>query len=569
MQRHQYLSPLNLLFLRVRLLAKFGQWTSLLALPELSDLIQLRRPVAVTEALLVAVYRTALARYEDDSDPVGMIQHFRTSVAPTYQGLLTRSAGLREADALKVMMLVAVAGTPPDVRLCQHLCTLEQLGQSDRAFLRALASTLPATPPVRPSKDLIHDAILAEARGDFEAAFVLALTAPHGVRRTQLLIRLSCELQVLEGKALALESFAELDAEGRKQCLSLRIVRLAFDGLEREAGLPGEPAILPSETAHRPVEPSPRLPNTLEEWAIWAIEQTDAVAVAEVARAGASEWAVEDLLAAPGGTDRVISVLNTHSSSLAIQYAIPHVVALFTRDHDWPRPECRGVYRALLLSLWADTRGGRNDLRVAAELAEALFNLGMDAPEYAEVVGMLRDIMGTSGSLDAIARGLEVVEMMSLAPSPNDHMRGMLLVDVDKLIRKHARHVDPAHRRLFAMLADELGQRDLPESVWGEEKDAVEGAAPESVLAGLNGLSVAIYSLSERAAQNLKNLLFEEAPEAKVQLLHDRDCSSRLRQIAAQGGRWHAEFPAVISARLTPTPNGARGIRVFADLRMP
>ncbi len=43
------LDALNLLFLRVQLLAELEQWDELLALPELSNLLQLRRPLLKTD----------------------------------------------------------------------------------------------------------------------------------------------------------------------------------------------------------------------------------------------------------------------------------------------------------------------------------------------------------------------------------------------------------------------------------------------------------------------------------------------------------------------------------------
>ena len=69
LREHYHLDGVNLLYLRVQLLANFLRWADLLALPEIPDLLRLRRPSAVTEALLRAVYHMHLARVRGPSQP--------------------------------------------------------------------------------------------------------------------------------------------------------------------------------------------------------------------------------------------------------------------------------------------------------------------------------------------------------------------------------------------------------------------------------------------------------------------------------------------------------------------
>ena len=95
----------NLLFLRVQLWAALGCREELLRLSALPELLRLRLPVAVTQALIEAVYASELRRFEEQGDPAGAVQHFRTEVAPRYGTLFTARAGLRSAAVLKSIML--------------------------------------------------------------------------------------------------------------------------------------------------------------------------------------------------------------------------------------------------------------------------------------------------------------------------------------------------------------------------------------------------------------------------------------------------------------------------------
>lgn len=89
------LDALNLLFLRVQLLAELGYWEELLRHPDLPDIIQVRRPLVVTRALIQAVYQRELTPYESEGDAAGVVQHFRDSVFPRYSSFTRRGRALK------------------------------------------------------------------------------------------------------------------------------------------------------------------------------------------------------------------------------------------------------------------------------------------------------------------------------------------------------------------------------------------------------------------------------------------------------------------------------------------
>src|SRR5205814_1391352 len=101
------------------------------SLRELPELLQLRRPVAVTEALVRAVYHEHLAGFELSNDPERAVDAFSREILPRYSSLFTTRAGMHSAEAAKGFMLLSVTRVPPDVSLREELLARRDLGDAD------------------------------------------------------------------------------------------------------------------------------------------------------------------------------------------------------------------------------------------------------------------------------------------------------------------------------------------------------------------------------------------------------------------------------------------------------
>ena len=103
------------------------------------------------EALLAllgirAVYRMHLTAVENVSRPGEAVRVFRDELLPRYNALFTTRAGLNSVEALKSLMLLAVASDPPLLSLRDDLLAAPDVSQADRSFIEALAALVPGTP---------------------------------------------------------------------------------------------------------------------------------------------------------------------------------------------------------------------------------------------------------------------------------------------------------------------------------------------------------------------------------------------------------------------------------------
>lgn len=115
------LDTLNLLFLRVQMLAELRVWNELLDLPELADLLQIRRPFAVTQSITQAVYQCKLSWFETTDAARSAVTYFQEIILPQYGVLYNNRAGSRIAELVKSFMLLAV-GVKLPIQRCEMSC---------------------------------------------------------------------------------------------------------------------------------------------------------------------------------------------------------------------------------------------------------------------------------------------------------------------------------------------------------------------------------------------------------------------------------------------------------------
>jgi hypothetical protein len=125
LQEEYHLDAINLLFLRVELLASFRRWAALLDLPEMPDLLRLRRPVAVTEALI---------------RPFIITSWFRSKVQPTHRGCEKNGTGTFATADFRGFSPLPLGASP--IFLQPHR---GQERHSSGTYTRATSHCLPTT----------------------------------------------------------------------------------------------------------------------------------------------------------------------------------------------------------------------------------------------------------------------------------------------------------------------------------------------------------------------------------------------------------------------------------------
>lgn len=520
--KDQYeLGSWNLLFLRVQMLADLGRWEELLSLPQLPDLLRIRRPLAVTEALLSAVYRRELEDFELRADPKGAAEHFARHVYPLYAPLFAYRTGMRSPEVLKSFTLLAVTSGEPDLVLRDEILRIARLPASEQHYLVRLAELAPEPAVPLYAGDALSHAMDEWRQGHYDRVFALASEAPASIGRAQLLMQCAYEIAALEVRRAAVEAVESLPAKDRDALLGSRWARDIWTEL----------AGVEEATGAKP-------PSGWVEWLERLGQGWDEAEAVDVARQGGDQWDVEELLDAPGALRSFVDGLMGGESvkvEAAIRTALPHLIAFVQRDPEWPRRDLLPLYESLLFLLATTDRGGRDELNLFNELLSALLSIGVTEERYWEVVGWGTELWERFSGLKNVDWVLDLLDLFASFPCPDEEARLRLLQAVAASYQRFVakgQHVQPQQWFIFRRRCREVGHSELLEGfpVIGEDETSAE--AEVLGFAALRNCTVALYSLTESVGQRVAAFLKDVCPGVGVEVSHDKVCTERLRAAA-------------------------------------
>ncbi len=548
----QRLDALNTLFLRVQMLMAFQRWAEILGLPEIPTLLQLRRPFEVTKALIAAVYYEEIAPVASLDNPEQSAEHFAKVVFPRFALLYATRAGMQTPEALKSFMLVAVSTSPADPRLRAEILQTGGLSAPDRAMVSRLGSLLPKEPPPVPLHAELAAASAAQMRGDFDAAYELALGGPSGVMRTRILFRCAEEFQTLEAKRAALQALGALCAEERAELLSTRRDRelfRAWTGAEDTSPLAGPW----------------RLPANWVEW-LDAIDTSvvEADRLIDIARQATSEWD-PGWMETPGAVEALrAAVLRSHSARAdrILRESLPYLLGFLQQDPKWPQPGLIDTYEYLLFLVAAEARGGEAELNLFVELSSAVLTIGVEAGQYEALVDFAVELWERFASARTVTWVLDLVDLLAFHPSGSVDARLRMLVAVAEQLRrpKIARRIQREGWDFFRVLCHDLGHPEIYRDVaqHADESEIGVGAA-EDVFGQLAGGTVGLYTLTDSVSQRVRDILLQHCATVEVSTSNDRACTERLKSLArscdifvvATGSAKHAATGCIEANRRT------------------
>jgi hypothetical protein len=522
---HYHLDGVNALYLQVQFLSAFRRWADLLDLPQFADLLRLRRPAAVTEALIKAVYQTHLATFEDPSNPEEAVATFRSGILGRYGSLFAARAGMQSPEAAKAFMLLAVARQPADFALRDALLSLTGFSDTDREYLMRLGALAGSTPSP-PKADPLALAGEAVQASNFDRAFALAHVTPPSLERARILCECAVELGTLDSRAAAIEAVNTLSSANRTVFLARRVNQQLWEDLRED--------LSPAAAETVDLEPVPT------DWCSWLNHidrHEEKNGSREIARRGASEWSVAEFLAKTGTAERFTSQLAGSRSQAAehvLRDCLPHLLAFFHRDPAWPNPMLKGVYRSLLDLLFFSTEGGRADLVAWNDLLDAALMLGVEGEtSYRECITYMKELWARFGAPITLDWAIDSLGLLVAHACPDTEARRSFFVAILDRSTAFLRHVEPEQRELLQLLASDLGEKENFAQYFITAPPA-ERAEDEVLLASLSGLSVAVYTLTESAGRQFKMVLDAQSPGVRVSLCHDVVASPRLKQLARQ-----------------------------------
>lgn len=472
------LDALNLKFLEIQLLAAFGDWSGIIHLPGFANLCVARRPPAVTALLLEALYRVHLADPFEVGDADRTRAEFEAAVRSLAQPMLSVPVPpMLTAGGWRVYGLEALIATSrADIRLAL-------VGQMDALGWIAdhLAPVIEVAPAVEPAPiDNAREALVHVDAIDSIDALASAVSALS---------------------KLSPEELARLrEAEPFRS--ALRVTEQVVD------------AALPTS------------------WIKWFERARDPsfTSALEIARHGKDEWLIESELTDPALVQSFASALeNAQNDELATErtaQVLPYLVAWLQRDPEFPRATMVPIYASVLTLFALGSARGSSTYESSQILVGALLTAGLDVKTYRALIADIEELAGSGFGVDMVYWVLEIIEEFMRASTPDADARQAFLHGALSRVAPIYSRLTSLQCAAVAHLAQELGWSLQSFGIIAERK------SPEDIASRIQGLRIAIYSLTESSSRQAKAAIEGLAPTAVVDCNADHGGTTRLRSLA-------------------------------------
>lgn len=183
---------------------------------------------------------------------------------------------------------------------------------------------------------------------------------------------------------------------------------------------------------------------------------------------------------------------------------------------------------AMLIKMVAWNGGASADeLELVAQLTLNLLGAVPPQRTYVNAVDELGEILAASRAPTQVDWALNIAELLAVYPSPDHEARLRFFVSATDLVRANTHRISVAQRRVLQLLARDYGCEDLLASLPEPAPTATSNVAS---FAGL----IALYSLTEPAAQRARDVLRIIVPNAQIELTADTVATDRLRHLSSK-----------------------------------
>lgn len=479
---------LNLLFLRVRLLAHFGKWQEIMDLPQFASLCQTRKPPYITATLLEAVYHTSAP------EAACSVERFlacytperRALARPLLQQPIPPACGY---GALRMYAAEALIVEPSDAELERAvLAHAAALGE----FADALLAKRHADAPVEERKPS------AVAR------------APLSIVKSTMVVAERTNTLTAIGEALT--RIEQLDDQQRVSLFSSELFKQLYNALLSETGGSAPPC----------------------NWNEWFARLSDPAFVSahDLLQRATTEWPAAELVDTVEIGDFVTAASTVPDYAPAVDRmadSLPALTRWAAEDPQFPRAGMRPVYEILLYHLVLGVRRGVEVFESAALLVRALLEVGTTPNAYEALLNDCLDLLGDGMAKRRVYWLFEVIEetILNACPAPDARQRFWLACH-QRLSQVQA-FLTPGQRIALASLATSLGWPAISEPVAAE---GAQGEQFELMLKALEGKSVAIYTLTEAAGRQARQALQDIVPSLRVSISNDLVGTPGLKHMA-------------------------------------
>lgn len=514
------LSATNLAFLKVHIFGAFGHWSKILRMPNLRDLLQVRRPKRISEQIAKAVYRQFFLQHEEANDVQSAIEAYR-NVGYQYKTLVRSTDGLQTPSAIKFSVLTAVAADPPNRKLAERLAD-NCISDTDCAWCESLLSTLETSQAV----DIVPESIVtdgaAELRyneGDFDEAFELYIAQTPTYQSVCRVLETAVEIDIrpIAEKAIAYLNGASDDVQ--EKVLKRKVCANNIETLSTICGQS-------STDQPKPI-------SSFVEWFACVDEGGDTGNLNQVLDYGIHEWASGPPFDA-ATTAALLTRSRTGKAAETVRNAVPLFIREFLADLNTSR-ENKLIYSSLIELLIYDEMIGSDDLGAVEQLLEAILTTAPSHEsgnnDFVFAVDVIRYLWETTASPRHLDWALSMLDLLiDIGTQKHADLKPVLAVIIDSS-RAWTRRVSDDQWSMLELLANDLNLVALLEGVRPEPEQDVQ-AEQQDTRNVLVGKSIAVYSLTERIARRFGQLAEQAFDGIKIHYIHDKSLTDRMKSLS-------------------------------------
>ncbi|MGO4478706.1 protein DpdD [Massilia sp. 2TAF26] len=498
-------------FLEIRWFAGLGRQQELAHNATLlKAVMDLSLPPQTIADLVDALYVTFVAGVEEQA-PREVAAVFQRHIGQHFGALFKERKGVRQPNVLKAFFLYEATREVPNPSRIQQIEAAYPDDPQGRRLFQHWAEQLLRAAKTQVVEDRAAAASQAIADDDYETAAQLYLQMLPELAAYSGLLRCVGELDDPVLTAQVREVLGAIPAPIVEQ--------LGTRDRKRLAGLQG-PA------------PSPVAPTSAPGWLEWAQDVASHRYAGKdilVLMDAVARWPIEDYVHEATKCADLVSVVGNADSkaSMVFRDAFPQFVDFFVNRPPSPVRGFIPLYAMLIKMVAWNGGASADELELVAALLLSMSGAVPDKTTYVDTLDDLGEILNANRAATNIDWAINVAELLAIYPAPDQEARLRFFAAALDLVRANSHRISVAQRRVLQLLAQDYQCEDLLAGL-PEPTTAVE-----TQLAAFTGL-IAIYSLTEPAAQRARDVLRSLLPHAHIELSADTVATDRLRHLSSK-----------------------------------
>lgn len=240
-------------------------------------------------------------------------------------------------------------------------------------------------------------------------------------------------------------------------------------------------------------------------------------------------WTIEDYLHDPvtcAELEKIVTNADAKADTI-FRHAFAPFVEFFVNRTQTPVRGFVPLYAMLIKMVAWNGGASADELELVAQLALNLLGAVPEKQTYVDAVDELGEILAANRAATQIDWALNIAELLAIYPSPDPEARLRFFTAALDLVRANSHRISLAQRRVLQLLAHDYGCENL---LGGLPEPATTDTNQVAAFAGL----IALYSLTEPAAQRARDVLRSIAPKAQIEITADTVATDRLRHLSTK-----------------------------------